>query len=77
MQGPDDEFADIEFTCSRCGAVMDRFHELCPDCGQELGEGFSATFRPPVPKAIKIIAFVFLGGIVLMLVVLLLGPLLF
>lgn len=77
MQGPDDEFADVEFTCPRCRAVMERFHELCPGCGQELGEEFSATFRPPVPKAIKIIAVVFLAGIVLMLVVLLLGPLVF
>ena len=77
MQGSDDEFADIEFTCPRCGAVMDRLHERCPDCGQELGDEFSATFRPPLPKGVKIIAFVFLGGIVLMLVVLLLGPLLF
>ena len=76
MQGPDDEFADVEFKCSRCGAVMDRFHERCPDCGQELGDQFSATFRPPVPKGIRIIAFVFLSGIVLMLAVLLLGPLL-
>lgn len=77
MQGPDDEFAGIEFTCPRCGAVIKRFGELCPDCGHELGDQFSATFRPPVPKAIKIIAFVFLGGLVLMLLALLLGPLLF
>ncbi len=76
MQDPDD-FADVEFTCPRCGAVMERLHELCPDCGQELGEEYSATFRPPVPKAIRIIAFVFLAGIVLMLVALLLGPLVF
>jgi len=77
MQGSDDEFADVEFTCPRCGVVTERFHEVCPDCGQELGDQFSGTFRPPVPKAIRIIAFVFLVGIVLMLVVLLLGPLLF
>ena len=45
MQGPDDEFADIEFACPRCAAVMDRFHQRCPACGQELGEDFSKLLR--------------------------------
>jgi predicted amidophosphoribosyltransferase len=77
MQAPDEDFTDIEFKCPQCGAAMERFRETCPDCGHELSDEFCATFRPPLPRAVRLIALILLAGVVLMALVLLLGPLLF
>ena len=71
--GPErDEPVGIDFHCRRCDAVFDRYHERCPQCGDPLGDEFSATYRSPPSPVAKAIAFVVLiGGFVVMLLLLL------
>ncbi|MGB2987679.1 MAG: zinc ribbon domain-containing protein [Phycisphaerae bacterium] len=71
MEPTNDEFAGIEFECPQCGTVLDRHHEHCPHCGRALDEEFYATYRLPASPVVKIIAFVFLIGALLVALALL------
>ncbi len=77
MEPPQHEFAGIDFECPQCGTPLDEYHEHCPDCGYALDEEFCATYRPPIPPAIKLIAFLLLVGVVLVPLALLLWHFLF
>ena len=66
-----DEFGGIEFECPQCGTALDRYHEDCPKCGCALDEEFCATYRPRSSLVVKIIAFVFLIGALLVALALL------
>ena len=65
MEPPSDGFAEIEFKCPYCGTPLDRYHEKCPHCGEELGEEFSAMYRPAPSPVARVIALLILIVVVL------------
>jgi len=75
MNPTSDEYAGIEFKCPQCKTALDRYHERCPHCGCALDEDYCATYHPPMPPAIRVIAFVLLVGGVMILLALLLWTL--
>ncbi len=63
MSNPDEprnDFQRFEYDCPNCGAVLGEYAERCPDCGQNLFEVFSGTFRPKPRRFARIVAAVFL-----------------
>ena len=64
---------EFECGCPRCGHHPPQHVENCPQCGADLTELFSATYRPPMSTAGRKIALAALIGLVLMLLLLLVG----
>lgn len=67
----------LSFECPQCGASLDQMLEQCPHCGNVLGDEFSATYRPPIPPAVRAIALVLLVVAFLIPLVLLLYTIVF
>ena len=64
---------EFEYGCPRCGHRPPDHVEHCPQCGADLTELFSATYRPSMSAAGRKIALVALIGLVLLLLLLLVG----
>ncbi len=68
---PDSDFeseaSQFEFACPRCGRCCDNHAEPCPECGADLGELFSTTYRVPMSPTGRKIALAALIGLALLL----------
>ncbi|MBU0719414.1 MAG: hypothetical protein KJ749_14295 [Planctomycetes bacterium] len=65
MDPTNDGLDGIEFKCPKCSTAMDGYRERCPHCGAELDDERYATYRPPIPRAVRIIALILLVGVIL------------
>ncbi len=60
----------FEYCCPHCGLRLEDFCAECPDCGEQLGELYSATYRVQTPAGARVIARVVLAtAVILMLIV--------
>jgi transcription initiation factor IIE alpha subunit len=67
MHDAGDDFEGIEFSCPMCGAALGGYVRHCPECGADLAELYSARYRPKTSRAMRAIAFIALGGIVVLI----------
>jgi hypothetical protein len=58
---------ELELVCPKCRLRLERFAEVCPECGTELGSHYTLTYRPPTSALAWWIAVVALIAIGLML----------
>ncbi len=61
------EDSAFEFECPNCGLRCDNYAGPCPQCGADLGESFSTTYRVPMSPAGRKIALAALIGLALLL----------
>lgn len=64
-----DDFRRFSYECPNCGVTLGEHAERCPECGQNLFEAFSGTFRPRRSHGARIIALlllvVFVGAMII------------
>ena len=58
---------ELELACPKCRLRLERYAEVCPECGTELGSQYTLTYRPPTSALAWWIAVVALIAIGLML----------
>jgi predicted amidophosphoribosyltransferase len=67
-----DDFRRFFYDCPNCGLKMSEYAEQCPECGQNLFEAFSGTFRPRKPLFLRIVALIvlllFVGSMIALVV---------
>ena len=54
------EHDSVEFDCPQCGAAVGSTGSQCPQCGHVFTDEGFVTYRPPAPRAVRIIALVLL-----------------